>query len=208
VTVPRLHLVTDDRVLAAPGFDERATALLEAHGPALALHLRGHGTRGRELFALAAALAGRAATTGSVLLVNDRVDVALAAGCGAQVGRRSIPVPCARTLLGAGAVLGYSAHGSREARAAVDDGADVILLGTIWPTPSHSGVSGAGLELVAEVAASLAAPVIAIGGVTPARAREAVEAGAHGVAVLGGVWDAAEPVSAAARYLEYMGGEE
>lgn len=204
MTLPRLHVVTDDDVLGRPDFMERARALLRARGPSLAFHLRGHGATGATLFRLTDSLAGVARETGSLLVVNDRVDVALAAGCGAQLGRRSIPVATARSLLGPEPAIGYSAHDAGQAAAAIGDGADFVLVGTIWPSPSHPGGEAAGAGLVAAVAAALAAPVIAIGGVTPPRAHEAMEAGAHGVAVVSGVWDASDPSAAAAQYLESM----
>lgn len=204
MTVPRLHAVTDDHVLAAGGFIDGALALLEAHGPALALHLRGHATTGAALFRLAAALAPAARGSGSSLLVNDRLDVALALGCGAQVGRRSLPVAEARALLGPDATLGCSTHGVEASLRALDDGADFVLLGTIWASGSHPGAAAAGPELVAGLVARTAAPVIAIGGVTPKRAAEAVAAGAHGVAAVSGLWGMADPVAAAALYLETM----
>jgi thiamine-phosphate pyrophosphorylase len=206
VTLPRLHAVTSDEVLAEPGFQDRARALLEAHGPALALHLRGHATSGDILYRLAQALTGAARDTGAHVLVNDRVDVAMAAGCGAHLGRRSIPLAAARALLGADAVLGYSAHGASEARSAMDAGADFVLLGAVWATESHPGEPGAGVGLIADAVAATAAPVVAIGGVTPARAGEAMAAGAYGVGVIRGVWASSDPVSAAGSYLESMGG--
>jgi thiamine-phosphate diphosphorylase len=210
VTTPRLHAVTDDEVLADPGFADRARAMMIAHGPALALHLRGHGTRGAKLYELAESLVETSRDGGAVLVVNDRVDVALASGCGAQLGHRSIPVDVARTLLGPDRALGYSAHDAAEARSAGQAGADFVLLGTVWASSSHPGRPGAGIGLIDETVADLAsrpdAPlVIAIGGVTPERAAEAVAAGAHGVAAIGGVWAAADPVAAAGWYLESMG---
>jgi thiamine-phosphate diphosphorylase len=204
VTLPRLHVVTGDAVLGRPGFLGQARSLLETHGPLLALHLRGHGTTGAILLGLAEPLAGAARGAGALLLINDRVDVALAVGCGAQLGRRSIPVVEARALLGRGPSIGYSAHAADEAASAIADGADFVLVGTIWPSRSHPGGGTAGPELVAAVAAATAAPVLAIGGVTPERTGEVLEAGGHGVAVLSGVWDAADPLIAAGEYLEAM----
>jgi len=208
VTDPSLHAITDDQTLAAAGFVDRALALLEAHGPALAFHLRGHATTGGTLFRLGDALAPAARGSGASLLVNDRLDVALALDCGAQVGHRSLPVAEARALIGPGTMLGCSTHGVEESIRALDDGADFVLLGTIWASGSHPGRPGAGAGLVADTVAALAgrttAPIIAIGGVTPKRAAEAVEAGAHGVAVLSGLWEAADPVVAASLYLETM----
>lgn len=199
--LPRLHLVTDDGVLASPGFPDQARRILREHGGAVALHLRGHGTPAGTLYALARGLAEEARESGGRVFVNDRIDVALAAGlAGVQLGRRSIPVRAARAVLGDAARIGYSAHGPAEAAEAHRDGADFILLGAIWETASHPGERPAGLELVRASAARTAAPVVAIGGVTPERALEARAAGAYGVAVLGGVWRAAEPAAAVAAY--------
>ncbi len=203
--VPRLHLITNDAVLRDAGFVDRADAVLAALGPAAALHLRGHGLDGGVLFHLADRLRPSASAAGAMLVVNDRVDVALAAGIRAvQLGRHAMPVQEVRRLLGEAARIGYSAHGAEEARAAVDAGADFVVIGTIYPTASHPGDPGAGPERVARTAEMVRVPIIAIGGITPARVAEVVEAGAHGVAVLGGVWHAADAAAAARNYLEAL----
>ncbi|MDT8368467.1 MAG: thiamine phosphate synthase, partial [Longimicrobiales bacterium] len=77
-------------------------------------------------------------------------------------------------------------------------------VGTIWASASHPGRGGAGVGRLAEVARSHPAPRIAIGGVTPARAEEAIRAGAHGVAVVRGIWFAPDPRGALIRYLEVV----
>lgn len=214
VGIPRLHLVTNDPVIAAAGFVDRATAVLDAFGPAVALHVRGHASTGAGLYRLAEPLARAAAAAGALIVVNDRVDVALAAGCGVQLGRRSIPVPAARRLLGPCAVVGYSAHEGGEAASMAGTGVGFIVLGTIWSSASHPGEPAAGTPLIAAAAEAMGAtaltdgvavPIVAIGGVTPERAREAMAAGAHGVAVLSGVWGAGDAVTAAMGYLEAMG---
>ena len=203
MTVPRLHVVTDDDVLADPAFGDRAGALMSAYGPALAVHLRSPNGPVARLFRIAESLAGPAAEAGTLLVVNGRLDVALAVGVSAvQLGRRSIPVQAARRLLGVDGVLGYSAHGAPEAASAARNGADFVFIGTIWETPSHPGRPGAGPARVREAAADTAVPVLAIGGVTPDRARSAVRAGAWGVAVIRGVWRAEDPAAAARSYLE------
>src|SRR5690606_24262477 len=116
VMLPRLHLITDDAVLASPGFLDGARWVLREQGAGVALHLRGHGTSAGILYELARALVAEARETGGWVLVNDRVDVALAVGAaGVQLGRRSIPVRAARDVLGAGARIGYSAHDPDEA---------------------------------------------------------------------------------------------
>jgi thiamine-phosphate diphosphorylase len=205
----RLHLVTDDAVLRAVDFRARAQAVLAAHGPAIALHVRGHGLAAAELFGIVEDLAFAGDAAGAEILVNDRVDIALAAGTdGVQLGRRSLPVGAARGLLGVDAWIGYSAHEAEEAAQAAADGADFILIGTVYETASHPGRAPAGTALVRAAVAAVApadVPILAIGGVTPERVGELLEAGAYGVAALGGVWHTADPVAAAARYLAALG---
>jgi thiamine-phosphate diphosphorylase len=199
---PRLHLVTDDDVLATAGFVELAEAVLAGCGPAATLHLRGHTTPVAQRHALGERLAAAALRTGSWLLVNDRVDIAMALRAnGVQLGAASLPVSAARALLGAGARIGYSAHSALEVMQAETDGADFALAGTIFPSASHPDRAAAGLRLLSECVARSALPVVAIGGITPERVAGAAQAGAYGVAVLGGVWHATDPVAAAARYV-------
>ncbi|HSJ23791.1 MAG TPA: thiamine phosphate synthase [Longimicrobiales bacterium] len=199
--LPRLHLVTSDAVLARPDFAVQAAAVMAACGSDIALHLRGHGTTGATLHALGEELAGAALRTGAWLLVNDRIDVAMAVRAnGVQLGVASLPVPGARLLLGHGARIGYSVHGPLESAQAAADGADFVLAGTIWDSASHPGRDPAGLPMLRECVAQTPVPVLAIGGVTPARVADAAGAGAWGVAVLGGVWHAEDCVAAAERY--------
>lgn len=200
--VPGLHVVTNDEVLATPGFHERALRLLAECGPAIALHLRGPGTPPARLLSLAATLTPAARDANAVLLINDRLDVALASGAhGVQLAQRSMPVAAARSLH-PDWVMGASVHGVEEAMAAED--ADFLLLGTIWESASHPGRSAAGLSLVRQVCERVRHPVIVIGGVTPDRAEEARAAGAAGAAAVRGIWGAPDPVEAAAEYLASM----
>ena len=203
--LPRLHLVTSDEVLGRAGFVDAAARVIEACGPAAAVHLRGHGLSGGALFVLAERLLPVAARAGAMVLVNDRVDVALACGAaGVQLGRRSIPLAEARRLLSSDALIGYSAHSAAEVLDAERAGANFVVLGTIFPTTSHPGEPGAGPDLVRAAAQGARAPIVAIGGITPERVGAVLEAGAHGVAVLGGVWHAADPAEAARRYLAVL----
>lgn len=210
--LPRLHVVTDDDVLARPDAEDRMRALLRAGTGDVALHLRGHRTSAARLHALAAALMPVARSTGAALIVNDRVDIALAlarAGTpGVQLGRRSLPVDRARELLGPGTPIGYSAHDADEAASAVAAGASFVVVGPIWETASHPGRPESGLALVREARAAVvgAAAIVAIGGVEPGRVEAALVAGADGVAVLSGVWRETDPAESARRYLEALNG--
>jgi thiamine-phosphate diphosphorylase len=214
--IPRLHLVTDDRVLEGPGLPERARAAAEAGGARVALHLRGPGLSGRRLWELGHRVAEALEGTGARLLVNDRVDLALVLGArGAHLGDRSLPPRAARRVLGGGALLGRSVHGADEVAGLAGapgelDALDYLMVGTIWATPSHPERQGAGpgrIREVGEVAPDL--PLIGIGGVTPERVPELLAAGAHGAAVLGAVWGAADPSAAVTALLTALeGGEE
>jgi thiamine monophosphate synthase len=93
-------------------------------------------------------------------------------------------------------------HAVDEARAAQDGGADFVLAGNIWQTPSHPERRGAGTGLIREIAA-LGIPTIAIGGMTPERASEARDAGAAGAAVIRGIWNAPHPAAAVSEYLKH-----
>ena len=200
--LPRLHIVTDDAVLAAADFPARAEQLLAAGGARVALHVRGRHTTGARHFALAHELRAVASRHAAWLIVNDRVDVALAVGAdGVQLGAASLSVKSVRALLGAGPTIGYSAHAAEEAASAVLNGADYALLGTIWETASHPGAPAAGTALLRATAGMTDAPLLGIGGVTPQRVGELHAEGAYGAAVLGGVWRAADPAIAVNEYL-------
>ena len=122
--IPRLHVITDDHILGWDNFIPRALGIMERGGGELVFHLRGPRTGGRALYALAAALKGPARTFGSVLLVNDRVDLALALQLpGAHLGQRSLPPEVAREILGPGCLLGLSVHSAEEAEEGVGRGA-------------------------------------------------------------------------------------
>lgn len=199
--VPPLHVVTDDGVLARSDFLPRAGEVLRAGGQALALHLRGPRTGGRRTFDLAAELVPVARGCGAMLLVNDRVDVALAAGAhGVQLGRRGIPVSDARRLLGQERVIGSSVGPLEEGRGAAD-GADFLLAGNVYATASHPGREGIGPAGLRSLA-GLGIPVVGIGGIVPERVAEVRGAGARGVAVLRGVWDAPDAGEAVWTYLQ------
>lgn len=194
--LPKLVVVTDDRVVSAPGFRARAERVLETGGEVVALQLRAHGVTSGRLRELADELRAAAEAAGAGLWINDRLDVAVAVRAdGLQLGARSLPVGVARRLLGWTPLIGYSAHGSGEAESALEAGADVVVLGSLYPTASHPGREPLGLASLRELVAG-GRPILGIGGITPERAREVIAAGAAGVAVLSGVWEAADEVEA------------
>ena len=118
------------------------------------------------------------------VMVNDRVDVALAAAAdGVHLGGRSLPPPVVRRLAPAGFVVGVSCHSLAEARAAQAAGADYILLGPIFATPSKLRYGPPlGLEVLHEVSTQVTLPVFALGGITVERAAQCLAHGAAGIA--------------------------
>jgi len=184
----------------------RAALVLQAGGAELVLHLRSRDPAG-ELFSLAVQLAEAAEAAGAHLAVNDRVDVALGAGIGwVHLGSGSLPGRDARELLErAGArptVLGRSVHSRDELRDPED--MDYFVAGNLHETASHPGREARGTDWLASLTAAAERPVLAIGGITPERVAGAVRAGAHGVAVLSGIWESGAPGDAVSRYLEAL----
>ena len=202
--IPRLHVVTNDQVLARPDFATSALEVCEAlETREVALHIRGPHTSGRTLTRLARILREPAAACGVTLLVNDRLDVALAVeASGVHLGSRSIPPTEARRLLGGGRLLGVSVHSESEAVEATRSGADYLFFGPLFETPSHPGAASSGAEVVDRVLSRVDLPVVGIGGVTPQRAATVIASGAHGVAAIRGIWDTPSPREAVQVYLD------
>ncbi len=193
--------MTNDDIAQRPDLAPSARAVTQAG--AVALHARSPGLDGRRLLDLARLLERAVAGTSSVLLVNDRVDVARVVGAaGVHLPAAGLPVPEARRLLGPGALIGRSAHSPEEARQAHAEGADYVFLGPIWETASHPGTRPLGPDAIAQCTP---ARVIAIGGITPLRAGLCREAGAYGVAVISAVWNAPDPGGVAREILLSFG---
>lgn len=207
--VPRLHVVTTREILEREGFVEAARQLVELD--AVALHLRARGDNGRLLLECARELSAAvvAARSGTRLLVNDRVDVAAIAGTGAHLPEAGLTPAEARTILGSGPLLGRSLHGDPPEGFGGSDlaGLDYVFYGHVFPTRSKPGAPARGLEGLAffvSASARTGFPVIAIGGVTPERVGDVLREGAHGVAVVSGIWDDPAPTRACRRYLRAL----
>ena len=143
------------------------------------LQLRAPGAHARVIEEAALALVGASVP----LIVSSRCDIVLAVdAAGVHLPESDIPIADARRLLGPDRLVGRSVHSLDSARAASAAGADYVIFGPIWPTPTHPGSGGLGLDALKEVAAELTIPVIAIGGVTRARIDECLAAGAAGYA--------------------------
>lgn len=202
--LPALRLIViTDRGLAAPRAIEAVVekALL---GGAPAIQLREKETSSGELFEVGQRLRELTGRYGALLFVNDRLDVALAAGAdGVHVGPEDISVAALRERVPAGFIIGYSCDDVAEARRAVAAGADYIGCGAVYGTTTKTGAGVAiGLERLNAVATAVAVPVVAIGGITPERAGEVAATRAAGIAVAGAVMTAADPAEAVGRLME------
>ena len=191
---PQLHLITDPAL--DPLEQVRRIELAVPHGVD-AVHLRLPAASAREVYDLAMVLQGSLVSRGVPLIVNDRIDVALAVNAGGvQVGARGLPLRAVRRMLGPAAPVGVSVHSVDEAAAAERDGATWVTFGHVWETGSHPGEPGRGVEALREVAAAVEIPVIAIGGITTAQVPEALAAGASGIAVISAILAADDPAEA------------
>ena len=196
--LPALHIITDDNILRSPDFLARAAAVLDVAGPRAALHIRGHRTSARALYDCATFLAPRASRVGALLVVNDRLDIALtAAAGGVQVGARSFRVEEVRRVA-PGMLVGESVH------TAVESTADWVMAGHVFDTPTHADETPRGLAFVRAVVEKARAPVIAVGGVKVSDVEALQRAGAYGVAIIRGVWHAKDSAQAVRDYLYFV----
>ena len=199
--LPRLLAFTDDRVAALDDLGGRSAAIA-AVGSAAALVARRPTGSTDELVQLAERLMRITQPLMASVLVTGRADVAVAvAAQGVVLREGDLPVPDVRKLARGPLWCFRSVHSEVEADAAVAAGADALVVGTIWPTPTHPERTPSGPQMLARVVAR-GLPCFAIGGVTPERAREAHDAGAWGVAAIRALWDDVDPYGAAHALIE------
>ena len=198
----RLYLCTDAR-RSRGDLAELADAALA--GGVDVLQLRDKGGDGdleaRAELAALEVLAQACARHGALLAVNDRADIALAAGADVlHLGQDDLPVEWARRVVGEEMIIGRSAHSAQETAVAADEGGvDYFCVGPCWPTPTKPGRPAPGLELVRTVATrEPARPWFAIGGIDERRLDDVLAAGARRIVVVRAITEAADPRAAAA----------
>jgi thiamine-phosphate pyrophosphorylase len=177
-------------------------------GGATSIQIRWKHATARELVELVRALRQVASDAGALLIVNDRVDVALAADAdGAHLGNDDLPLRAARSIAPPGFLLGRSVDTPAEAATAEREGADYVGFGPIFPTPSKADTGPVvGPAGIAAVRAATGLPIVAIGGIGPGRAGEVVRAGADGIAVLGAIMMSREPERVTRELLQEISG--
>jgi thiamine-phosphate pyrophosphorylase len=172
-----------------------------------AIQLRERDLCVRDLLALAREVHDMVRPRGSRLLINDRIDVALTLdGVGVHLRADSLPVSVARHLMGPDRLLGVSAHSPAEAAQAEREGADYVVLGPIYDTPSKRAFGPPlGLDRLEEACRASRIPIIGIGGITARRIPEVLRAGAFGVAVIAAVLSATDVEAATRELLQSLG---
>ena len=198
----RLLVVTDRHQTNGRPLVPLLQRVLAAGTPAI--QLRERDLSARDLMTLAREVRAVTASCGSQLLINDRIDVALVLeGVGVHLRSNSLPVPVARQLLGPRRLLGISVHTVDEGLLAQSQGADYIVLGPVYETPSKQMFGPPlGIHTLEKACGLVRIPIIGIGGVTAARAREMRCAGAFGAAVITAILGAADVESATRELLD------
>jgi thiamine-phosphate pyrophosphorylase len=190
-----LYLVTDDRVGATARRQVVAQAL---EAGVRVVQLRDKRSLGRALLREAVDLTEMCHACGAILLINDRVDVAVASGAdGVHVGQEDLPLDVARRLVGRDHLVGVSASTVAEAIAADREGADYVGFGAMFPTATKVDAEYAGPELLREVKQQVSVPVAAIGGISIANLPRVLAAGADLAAVVTAISEADDPFHAA-----------
>lgn len=199
---PRLIVITDRRLAAPRSISDVVAAALD--GGARIVQLRDKDASADDLLRQAEALLALTQPAGALLFVNDRLDVALAAGAdGVHLGPDDLPVGAARRAAPPGFLIGFSTDQPAAARRAQRDGAAYVGCGAVFATTTKLDAAGerigpAGLD---QVARAVSIPVVGIGGITPDNVAEIAVTAAAGVAVVGAVMAAPDPRRAVERLL-------
>ena len=203
LTRMRLYVITGDQ-----GDEVETARIVEAalDGGATVIQLRKKSMPMSEQYRLALALRTLTSEHEALLIINDHADLAIAADAdGVHLGQDDLPPDVVRALPGfEGRLIGRSTHSLEQARAAIDDGADYIAVGPVYPTPTKQGRPAVGTSLVSRVAEISDRPFVAVGGIDHDNAPAVIEAGAPAIAVVRAVYDAVDPAEAARRLHELI----
>ena len=192
-----LYLVTDRT--QTRGRDLLSVLEQALEGGVQAIQLREKDLGGKALFDLAEKTRELCGRYDALLLINDRIDVALAVdAAGVQLSKTSLPISAARALLGAQKLIGASTHSLDEARQAQSSGVDFVLFGPVYFTPSKASFGAPqGLDALKKIVANLRVPVYAIGGIKPENIIDVHSVGVRGVTLISAIIGSDRPKEAA-----------
>ena len=193
-----LYLVTDRSLSHGRSTTDIVRAAVAGGATCVQLREKSCGTR--EFLGEARAVHALLAGTGVPLIINDRVDVALAVGAeGVHLGQTDMPLADARRLTGPGMIIGVSAECVEDAVRAQAEGADYVGVSPVFATPTKTDTAPPlGLEGIRAIRAAVSLPLVGIGGIGPANAADVIRAGCDGIAVVSAIVAAADPRGAAA----------
>lgn len=181
-----IYLVTDDGCLQGRALIDCVREALE--GGVTLVQYRAKTASSAEMYAEALQLKALCDSFNVPLIINDRLDIAMAVGAaGVHLGQDDLPCAAARKLLGEDYLIGVSAHNPAEAKAALQSGADYLGCGAVFGTATKADVKKLGTEGLAAICKAKGLPVVGIGGVTADNYREVRAAGADGAAIVSGI---------------------
>jgi thiamine-phosphate pyrophosphorylase len=196
VRIGRLHLLTD--VVLQSRYSHEDLARLGIAGGADTIQLREKGGSTRRMIKVAKCMVAVCRGAHVPLIVNDRIDVAIASDAdGVHLGQSDFPIPLARSLLGKDKLIGGSAATLEEARICLSEGADYVGFGPVYVTGSKEDAGPvSGPKVLRQVVEAIPLPIIAIGGITAEKVPEIIRAGAYGIAVISAVCCQMDPEGA------------
>ncbi len=185
--IGKLHILTD--TVLQSRFSHMEITRLGIAGGADTIQYRQKSGSTREMIEIARNMKRLCSEAGVTFIVNDRLDVAIAAEAdGVHLGQDDFPIPMARELLGEGRIIGGSAATLDEARKCLSEGADYVGFGPVYPTSSKDDAGPvSGIDILKQVVEIIPLPIIAIGGVGAENIPDVMRAGAHGIAVISAV---------------------
>lgn len=194
-SIPKIYPITDTR-LSGLSHAEQVKQLID--GGAELIQLREKVAEPREFYRDSLQAVTIAHASGVKVIINDRVDIALAVGAdGVHLGQEDIPPDAARELLGESAIIGFSTHSERQAIASAGFPVDYIAIGPVFATTTKQNpdalVGVEGVKSVVAVAGDM--PIVAIGGITLENAEDVVGAGVVAIAVISGLFASTAPIS-------------
>jgi thiamine-phosphate pyrophosphorylase len=182
-----LYVITDEGISHGQSHVEIARKVAE--GGADVIQLRDKARTGKDMLTIALQIRDIAHSSGATFIVNDRLDLALAANAdGVHLGQEDLPVPFARRVSPKGFIIGTSVRSVQEAMIAETEGADYVALSPIFDTATKADAGpGNGLEMLKKIKSAVSISVIAIGGINKNNVRQVMDSGADGVAVISAV---------------------
>ena len=181
-----IYLVTDDGCLQGRALLDCVSEALD--GGVTLVQYRAKTASSAEMYAEALQLKALCDSFNVPLIINDRLDIAMAVGAaGVHLGQDDLPCAAARKILGEDYIIGVSAHNPAEAKAALQSGADYLGCGAVFGTATKADVKKLGTEGLEAICKAKGLPVVGIGGVTADNYREVRAAGADGAAIVSGI---------------------